>query len=462
MQLRNSLFFRLMISFMIICSNSLYAQIPQLNSRPGAAYTLYMNFGGFSFTGNWGGVATQTPGVTPAYTIDGNASYDATEIANMRNIWSRVAEKYTVLNINVTTVDPAPLASTDFQRQAFYDTTPRMMHTVIGGSGGWSGGGGVSYVGVADTSWSTAGFNSGAGRGFHTNWVFAAQSPSSHQFVAEATAHENGHGLNLEHQSRWTGAVLTSEYDSGSGTGSGSFAPIMGNSYSAQRGTWRIGATNVSNSPTGQNDLALLRGNAGIIGNGTAGFMDSGIGHTTATATPLPLTGTTINSTLAAGLIAPNSSTPIALGEANYTTDLFSFTVTSALANLNVNLNSGRSTITAGVADPGATLNATLRLLNSSGTTLLTSNSGVLLESLTTSLAPGQYYLQVSSSGGGTDNGYEYFDVGSYFLTGSLVAIPEPGAMAFALLSVVGLAVYRRRVSSSKTHASEDLLMLSS
>ena len=38
--------------------------IPQLDSRPGAAYTLYLDFGGFSFTGNWNNNSADTPGVT--------------------------------------------------------------------------------------------------------------------------------------------------------------------------------------------------------------------------------------------------------------------------------------------------------------------------------------------------------------------------------------------------------------
>src|SRR4051812_19842594 len=42
------------------------------DSRPGALYTLYLDFGGFAFNGLWGGQATQVPGVTPAYSIDVN------------------------------------------------------------------------------------------------------------------------------------------------------------------------------------------------------------------------------------------------------------------------------------------------------------------------------------------------------------------------------------------------------
>ena len=58
------------------------ASIPALNSRPGAAYTLYLNFGGFAFTGTWGGGATNgTPGVTPAYTADASPDFSAAEVA---------------------------------------------------------------------------------------------------------------------------------------------------------------------------------------------------------------------------------------------------------------------------------------------------------------------------------------------------------------------------------------------
>ena len=121
-------------------SASAQLNVPALSSRPGAAYTLYLNFAGFNFTGRWGTAnktdgSPYTPGNTAAYTVDGDAnSYTTTELANIRNIWSRTAEKYAAMNVNVTTVDPAPAGSTFDQRQAYYDSQPRMMQTVVGGS----------------------------------------------------------------------------------------------------------------------------------------------------------------------------------------------------------------------------------------------------------------------------------------------------------------------------------------
>jgi hypothetical protein len=392
--------------------------IPQLNSRPGAAYTLYLNFGGFNYNGTWFG---DTPGVTPAYDTNNNAAvFTTTELNNIRNIWSRSAEKYSVFNVNVTTVDPAVAAgqsATDALRQSYYDSRPGMMHMVIGGDGGWYGGSGI--VGVSGGSVAETAQTGG----LHTNWTFSSNyvsggNPFLHG-IAETIAHENGHALKLDHQSLWSGSNLVEEYD----PGTASRAPIMGNSDGGARGLWRRGTS--INGPTSiQNDVALLLTNAGIAGNGVAGFMDSGIGHTRQTATALPLTGNTIDSSTAKGIITPNSATdPNPLGEANYTTDFFTFTIGAGGANINITLRSGLSTITAGTADPGAILDATLRLLDSQGNVLSTANSGTLAETISqNNLAAGLYYLQISSAGADS----QYFDLGSYFLTGTIIPVPEP------------------------------------
>ncbi len=189
--------------------------IPTLNSRPGAAYTVYLDFGGFSFFGNWGN-GSGVPGTTPAFDHVTNA-FSGNDVSYINQIWSRVAEKYSAFNINVTTVDPAAAAnqaSTDASRQLFYDQTPRLMHTVIG-DGTWTGGGGVSYVGVTQGSFgSDPNVNGGHGIGYHTNWLFTNSlgGPGDVSAIAEAGAHENGHGLGLNHQSDVTGSTITNEY----------------------------------------------------------------------------------------------------------------------------------------------------------------------------------------------------------------------------------------------------------
>ena len=411
--------------------------VPVLQSRPNSQYTLYLDFGGFSFNGLWGGVASQVPGVTAAYDVDGNAAaFNTTELANIQNIWSRVAEKYSVFGINVSTLDPAIAANqaaNDAARQAYYDATPRLMHTVIGGNGSWSGGGGVSYVGVTPFAQAT--------NGYHTNWVFSALAPSNLQFVGEATAHEDGHGLGLYHQSDYNGNTLVNEYSSGTGTGVGSVAPIMGNSYSAQRGLWKSGTAHVNNSgPTQQNDPFVIA-NDNLMG----GFINDGVGHALNQATALPLTNATvINTSLAKGVIVPKSSAnPNSTGVANYTSDFWSFA--TGAGQVTISLVSGRSTITAGLADPGAMLDGTLKILDQAGNTVGTSSSGVLSESLTLTLAGGTYFVEIDSAGSLSPSNLGFFDMGSYFLTGSVVAVPEASTWAMLALGLVGISIARRR-----------------
>jgi hypothetical protein len=382
-----------------------------LNSRPSAPYTIYLDFGGFTFNGNWGNDTSQTPGVTPAYTVDGNASsFSSTELADMKNIWSRVSEKYSWANINVTTVDPAVAAGqsgSDLLRQNYYDNTAKVMHTVIGGNGSWSTGGGISYLGV--TGKTQSGTN-----GYHTDWVFAADNPSNLQFVGEAAAHENGHGFGLSHQSDYSGNTLVEEYSAGDALR----APIMGDSYSTQRGLWKIGTAHVSSGgPTTQNDVHTILStstNPGIA------IVNDGIGHTRAAATALPLSGSAIDFNAAAGVIAPANTNPNTNGLINYTTDYWKFTTNAGTASITV--NAGRESITPGVSDPGAMLDASLNILDSAGSMVASATTSSLSETITTNLAAGTYYAQVLSAA--DPNITKFFDLGSYFLTGSIVTTP--------------------------------------
>ena len=382
-----------------------------LNSRVGAAYTIYLDFGGFSFTGNWGNDPAQTPGVTPAYNIDGNANgFSTTEQGFMEEIWSRVAEKYSWANVNVTTVDPAVaagMAGSDATRQNYYDSKVKFMHTVIGGQGDWSSGGGISYLSV--TARSQSGTN-----GEHTNWVFAAQNPYDLQFIGEAAAHENGHGFGLNHQSDYSGNTLVNEYSAGDGLR----APIMGDSYSAQRGLWKIGTAHVNNSgPTSQSDIQTI---LNTLNNPGIAIANDGIGHTRAAATALPLSGSSIDFNTAAGVIAPASTNPNTSGLINYTTDYWKFTTLAGTVNITV--NAGRESMTPGVADPGGMLDASLYLLDSAGSMVASATTSSLSETITKNLAAGTYYAEVLSAA--DPNVTKFFDLGSYFLTGSIVTTP--------------------------------------
>src|SRR5215212_997216 len=100
---RRSLCIESLESRNLMAANVTPVGVPQLSSRPGAAASLYLDFDG-NVESQWG---NRTNVVTPAYDTDGNkASFSATEVAAIREIWARVAEDYAPFNLNVTTMPP--------------------------------------------------------------------------------------------------------------------------------------------------------------------------------------------------------------------------------------------------------------------------------------------------------------------------------------------------------------------
>lgn len=423
---------------------------PAFSSRPGAPYTMYLDFSGFSYTnpqtGNtWGG---QTPGVTPAYNGQAGATFTTTEQANIKNIWTRISDAYSMFDINVTTVDPAVAAgqaASDVTRFNYYEATPRMMHTVIGdgASNFFGNAGGVSYVGVMH--------NASDGSGYHTNWAFVNRLGGVNAFhnIFTASAHELGHSVSLSHQGDYTASSQIADYSTNNG--SGVIAPTMGVAYGAGRSVWRLGHVGVT---TVQNDpLSILTNNPTLNG-----YVNDGIGRSQGTATPLPMNGSSINNLLANGVIVPASTTnPNPIGEANYTSGYFSFTTSGGIAN--IILNAGRQAITPGVADPDAALDGTLRILDSMGNIIAQAATSSLGETININLAAGNYYIQVASAGGkqaslgptGTWLDAQFFDMGSYFLTGVIpVAVPEPTTLALVGASFIGAGFWWRNRRRAK------------
>jgi hypothetical protein len=422
--------------------------VPELNSLEEAPYTLYLDFTGFNFTGAWG-MSGSKPGNTPA--LDNVAgSFDSAEQDKIKQIWARVAQCYTPFNVNVTTIDPAVAAGradTDAHRQAYYDQTMQLMHTVIGEQqNNWFGEyGGVSYIDVAAHRYGTVA-NGGAGAGWKTNWVFT-DGVGTGKSCGQAAAHENGHGLSLCHQGDYNGNTLVNEYSYGdNNNGNGTYGPIMGAAYNTQRGAWRVGdATDTDSNHFIQNDVQALLSNSGI-----GGFVDDGIGHTLAMATPMPLSGNTVDFTQAKGVITPAStSAPTPIGASNYTTDFFSFYTAGGLVTLTA--YDGSEFLNPGTPDPGAMLRSTLTILDSSGSIVGTATEAdsTLFETFSAILPAGGYYAKIASYGGHVQtlagcNTTEYFDMGSYFLTGSGFAVPEPGTWAM-LASVLCLALVQKK-----------------
>ena len=204
-----------------------------LNSRPGAAYTLYLDVAGFNFTGSWFGISPSTGTAALAFNGVSTGSFTTAEIADIANFWAHTANAYAPFNVNVTTVDPAAAAGradTDAHRQAWYDTQARVMHTIITSNTVWDGGnGGRSKLGVLNKIYGTAGINGGAGAGNHTNWVFDFLDQGPDELIDyRNVVHENGHAFGLSHQSDFSMEGVQ-EYS----FGDDDYAPYMGGAFFA-------------------------------------------------------------------------------------------------------------------------------------------------------------------------------------------------------------------------------------
>ncbi|HWE92826.1 MAG TPA: hypothetical protein VG269_02525 [Tepidisphaeraceae bacterium] len=342
--------------------------LPILHSDTGAAAEIYLDFTGAAAQA-WGTYHTTT---TPAYSTDADtATFSDTELANIQQMWARVAEKFSPFNIDVTTADPGQY------------TPGHVLRVVVGGDGLWQGAngwGGISFVGDFVT-------------GPSTSWIFTSNlSNGDPHYTAEAIAHEAGHAFGLQHQSVYSGKKLTAQYNAGT-TAS---APIMGRSYFADRGLWWDGQ-NVLGYKVIQDDMSTIASPA----NGF-GYRPLTQGQSMATAGALAASGSAVG---AAGII-----------ESTAQTDFYSFTSGAGTVNL------------AGLVAPyGAMLHMKMTLLDAAGNVLASAaDAATLGQNISAQVAGGTYYLEVSSFGG-------YGDVGQYSIAGSVIpttAVPPVTASA--------------------------------
>ncbi|MEX2175037.1 MAG: choice-of-anchor D domain-containing protein [Pirellulaceae bacterium] len=339
--------------------------LPQLSSNPGATAKLYLDFNGH-FQTSWGNYSNAT---TPAYDQDGDRNtWSAGELDSIREIWARVAEDFSPLNIDVTTIDPGSLADRV------------VAHLAIGGSSyDWYGAsaGGVAYIG---------GFSNAAP---NVGYAFANNVGNGNpRYVAEVVSHEAGHLFGLYHQSLWSGTTLVQAYNSGNAA----WAPIMGTGYSAERTTWHNGATSFSSTNL-QDNLAVLSGS-----NNAFGWRADDFGNAIGTASALPASGTSVSF---AGRLGNNEQ------------DVWSFATTG-----------GPLSIQLSPAAYGPNLDAVLELLDAAGSAIVSANPSTSLgASIATSLAAGTFYLVARSSGG-------YGNLGQYTIGGTLPAASQSPSIA--------------------------------
>jgi hypothetical protein len=414
------------VFILFFASNCLAQTVPVYNSLPGADAKLFLDFDGVDFGNTAWGSDGQQPGLRPAYSIDGNtSSFSSTELSNIYEIWSRVAEAYSPFNINVTTVNPG-----NYNRQ-------ESAHVVISGDNSWysSSAGGVAK-GDGFASFSTPAMVR------RTSWVFPGNLNNGlPKTVADAAIHEAGHMFGLEHQPTFNSAgSITQEYDNGNSLR----APNMGVAYSSQRGLWAIGPDNEGSANTDANEMSVLN-STGLFGN-DFGLIPDEVGTTIVTAPQINLSSTKIR-----GVIGNN-----AVGLASNDIDFYRLNLSSK-SQVSINID---------VAEFGPMLDTKLTLLDSLGSTFFTNDPALttspisragLQSSFSGLLGAGTYYLGITSHGGftyslGTGASDRFLqDTGQYFITGLVVVVPEPHSIALCGLGLVGLISVKRRRRRRRT-----------
>ena len=353
------------------------ADVPEdvfaLHSRPDSHRVIYLDFNGHTITGTaWNESKGTDPVEVTPYDTDGDpATFGNDEQAVVYEVWQRIAEDYSTLDVDVTTEDPgdAAINRTD-QNDLDYGT--RLLVDPTDWYQSECGCGGVAYVGVFD--------NADEGK-YQPALVFTDGVGTGAKNIAEAASHEVGHNLGLSHDS--TSAE-------GYYSGHGPWAPIMGVGYNKAITQWSKGEYADANEQ--QDDYAVMGE------NGTA-LLDDDHGDSEDAATTLE-PGTPV-----AGVSA-------AEGDADY----FEFTATA-----------GEHTISASPAAVGANLDIKLTLLDAAGEVIGTYDPAAeqvddatakgLDATATETLEDGTYYLRVEGTGFANplDTGYStYGSRGAY------------------------------------------------
>ena len=358
-----------------------------LHSKSGSPRKLYLDFNGHVTTNtDWNasyGLSTIT---SPPFSLDNIPNtFSDTELTVIQNIWKRVAEDFSAFDIDVTTEEPPVDQMT---RTSASDTTfgVRMVITndFTASTNDPCQCGGFAYVGVF------AATNEANKPGF----VFANNLGFDEKNIAEATTHEAGHTMGLNHD-----GTNTLAYYEGQGTGITGWAPIMGVGYSKNLVQWSKGEYSRPNNT--EDDYLVMQKN-GVV------FAADDHGNSISTATVLPPTVSNgLNSFTAAGVIQG----PLDI-------DFFKFDAAAGTVTINV---------TPALTSPN--LDTLISLKNASGVELAVSNPIEALTSNITVTLPstGSYYLSVKGTGKGSPltTGYSaYGSIGTYSVS---ITAPIPG-----------------------------------
>jgi hypothetical protein len=368
----------LILSFVAVFATLAFkasAQVPKLSSNPTASSTIFLDFDGQTVsTPYWNGGRTFY--CTPSGLTE----------EKIRTAFYQVAEDFSPFNLNITTDSTVYFAAPINKRQRI----------IVTAYSSWYGSaGGVAYLNTFRWGMEIPGF------------VFANLLNYNEKNIGEASSHESGHTLGLNHQTKYDdNCSFIAEYNPGTGTNGSqtSWAPIMGNSYGKTLTLWHKGTSTQGCSKL-QDDLAILAGSD----NGF-GYKEDMVGNTYRDATVLPM------STIIATNNQPTATFNVS-SEINTSSDIdiFRVDITSA-----TRMQIDATPSTGGTTKPNVDLQLTL--LDSRGNTINTYNPpttlGVAIDSFVNA---GTYYLRLTNSA--NSNVSNYGMLGDYSVSGA--ALPS-------------------------------------
>jgi hypothetical protein len=225
-----------MVATMAICISSiiLHAQIPLLNSYPGAKATIYLDFNGQLIEGT-------------IWNQRGTIHADSANLSSndIREIFNRIADDYHPFNINITT------------DSAVFEKAPVMQRTriIFTPTSRWYGNAaGAACIGSFSWGDDTPG------------WVFTSLLGDNPKFIAACASHQIGHTLGLQHQSVYDShCSKIADYNGGAGTLENGWAPIMGIGYYKNCTIWQTGPS-AAGCDSLQSDIDIIAGNKNGFG----------------------------------------------------------------------------------------------------------------------------------------------------------------------------------------------------